>query len=393
MEDFKIKLVDLNRQHEQLHDDLLLAFNSVIRRGRFILGDEVKRFERAFAELHGCQYAVGVSNGTDAITLALKALNIGPGSEVIVPAMTFFATAEAVCNVGATPVLADVESKTLGLDPDCTRKAISKATRAIIPVHLHGWPAPLAPFMTLAAEFGLSIVEDCAQAHGAQDGEHPVGSRTDAGCFSCFPAKNLGALGDAGIVVTQSEAIADRVRALANHGRRQKHANTEVGYNNRLDELQAAILNVKLPYLLGWNERRRSLARRYREFLIETPLIVPDCDGERLSAFHLYVVRCCDRAERDGLAAYLRAGSVETGMHYPTPLHLQPGLSQLGYTKGCFPVAEHAAETMLSLPMFPEMRDDELDHVVDQIFSYYRGAAGTSTLHRASAKTAGAYID
>ncbi len=390
MESIKLKLVDLNRQHHQLHGDLMLAFETVINRGRFILGEEVTRFEKDFSRLHGCEYAVGVSNGTDAITLALKALNIGPGAEVIIPAMTFFATAEAVCNVGATPVLVDVENETLGLDPERSKEAVTMATRAIIPVHLHGWPVPLEPFLQLARDKELAIVEDCAQAHGAHEQGHPVGSRSDAGCFSCFPAKNLGALGDAGVVVTQSEAIADRVRALANHGRRQKHANTEVGFNNRLDELQAAILNVKLPYLMDWNERRRALARRYSEYLSETPLKVPNLNDEhRVSAFHLYVVKCRDRAERDQLAANLRTGGIETGMHYPTPLHLQAGLSSLGYTKGCFPVAEQAAETMLSLPLFPEMRDDELDYVVDQILSFYRDPIGRSTLHRAATKAAG----
>ena len=186
---FKLKLVDLNRQHKQLRDELMLAFESVLNRGTFILGSEVTRFESEFAKLHRCQNAVGVSNGTDAITLALKALNIGPGAEVIVPAMTFFATAEAVCNVGAKPVIVDVEPETLGLDFELTREAITKATRAIIPVHLHGWPVRLGPFLKFASESQLALIEDCAQAHGASEDGHPVGSRSDAGCFSCFPAK------------------------------------------------------------------------------------------------------------------------------------------------------------------------------------------------------------
>jgi dTDP-4-amino-4,6-dideoxygalactose transaminase len=373
---FRLKLVDLNRQHSELRGELILAFESVLNRGTFILGPEVTRFESEFAKLHRCQCAAGVSNGTDAITLALKALNIGPGAEVIVPAMTFFATAEAVCNVGAKPVIVDVEPETLGMDFDRAREAITKATRAIIPVHLHGWPVRLGPFLKLASELELALIEDCAQAHGASEDGHPVGSRSDAGCFSCFPAKNLGALGDAGIVVTQSAAIADRVRALANHGRRQKHANTEVGYNNRLDELHAAILNVKLPYLSGWNERRRALAQRYSETLVETPLLVPSqADESRVPAFHLYVVRCRDRAERDQLAMDLKIGGIETGMHYPTPLHLQPGLSFLDYTRGSFPVAELAAETMLSLPLFPEMTDQEQDRVLERILAFFDAPA------------------
>jgi dTDP-4-amino-4,6-dideoxygalactose transaminase len=385
---FKLKLVNLNRQHDQLRDELMLAFESVLNHGSFILGTEVARFEREFAKLHCCEYAVGVSNGTDAITLALKALNIGPGAEVIVPAMTFFATAEAVCNVGATPVIVDVEPETLGMDFELTRQAITSATRAIIPVHLHGFPVRLGPFLSLASELELALVEDCAQAHGASEDGYPVGSRSDAGCFSCFPAKNLGALGDAGIVVTQSEAVADRLRALANHGRRQKHANTEVGYNNRLDELQAAVLNVKLQYLLGWNDRRRALARRYSDSLIETPLILPALsDDSRVSAFHLYVIRCRDRAERDQLAADLKAYGIETGMHYPIPLHLQPGLSFLGYAKGHFPVAETAADMILSLPLFPEMTETEQDRVVERILEFYRAPIAKDIDQSAVAQT------
>lgn len=366
-----IKLVDLSRQHDELRTELQEAFDEVLTKGRFILGPQITKLENSFAELHGCQYAVGVSSGTDALTLALKALNIGPGDEVIVPAMTFFATAEAVCILGAKPVLVDVEPETLGLDASKTAAAITDKTRAIIPVHLHGWPVRLDPFLQMTDERGLVLIEDCAQAHGAQEGGHPVGSRSHAGCFSFFPAKNLGALGDAGIVTTQSREVADRVRALANHGRHDKHANAELGFNSRIDELQAALLNVKLPYLVEWNEQRRALAHRYSEFLRSTHLNVPKAsDHDRLSSYHLYVVRCSDRLERDRLAAELRECKIETGVHYPTPLHLQLAFAFLGHSKGQFPVAEKAADTMLSLPLFPGMTEEEQDRVVEAVLRF-----------------------
>jgi dTDP-4-amino-4,6-dideoxygalactose transaminase len=374
-----IRLVDLNRQHEALREELISTFARVLSRGRFILGEEITKLEREFAKMHGCGHAVGVSSGTDALMLTLKALDIGPGDEVIVPAMTFFATAEAVCAVGATPVFADIEPLTLGLDPAQTEKAIRKQTKAIIPVHLHGRPVRLAPFLQMAEANGLAIIEDCAQGHGASDAGHAVGSRSVAGCFSFFPAKNLGALGDAGIVTTQSVEIAQRVRALANHGRREKHASEELGYNARLDELQAALLNVKLPYLAAWNESRRYFAQRYSDLLSASPLRLPAAaNDDCVSSHHLYVVRCAGRAERDALAAHLKSRCIETGIHYPTPLHLQPALRHLAYAQGQFPVSERAGETMLSLPLFPEMRIDEQDRVVAAVLHFYQLAPSES---------------
>ena len=375
-----IKLVDLNRQHDALRDELVAAFDKVLKRGRFILGDEITELEREFARLHGCRHAVGVSSGTDALTLTLRALDIGPGDEVIVPAMTFFATAEAVCEVGATPVFADIDPFTLGLDSAQAERAIRKQTKAIIPVHLHGRPVLLAPFLQMAEENGLAIIEDCAQGHGASEAGHAVGSRSVAGCFSFFPAKNLGALGDAGIVTTQSPEIAQRVRALANHGRHEKHANAEIGCNARLDELQAALLNVKLPHLATWNQQRKYLAQRYSELLGAAPLSLPaEENDECVSSHHLYVVRCTGRAERDALAAHLKSRKIETGIHYPTPLHLQPALRHLGYAQGQLPVSERAGETMLSLPLFPEMRIDEQDRVVATVFDFYQVAPSESS--------------
>lgn len=366
-----VKLVDLSRIHNELRAELVEAFEDVLDNGRFILGPQVTKLEQDFAQLQGCGHAAGVSSGTDALTLALKALDVGPGDEVIVPAMTFFATAEAVCILGAKPVLVDVEPETLGMDPAKAAAAITAKTKAIIPVHLHGWPVPLDPFLQMTAERGLALLEDCAQAHGASENGHPVGSRSHAGCFSFFPAKNLGALGDAGIVTTQNQDLADRVRALANHGRSGKHANGEVGFNSRIDELQAALLNVKLPYLLEWNEQRRALAARYNELLGATHLRLPkSADDRRVPSYHLYVVRCRDAAERSRLAAELKSRQIETGIHYPTPVHLQEAFAFLGHAKGQFPEAEKSADSMLSLPIFPGMTEEEQDRVVEGVVRF-----------------------
>lgn len=366
-----IKLVDLNLQHTQLRKELEAAFQSVVDRGQFILGQQIKTLEADFAAYQDCQYAIGVSSGTDALLLALRALGIGPGDEVILPSMTFCATAEAVCLVGARPVLVDVEPETWGLDPALTEAAITERTKAIIPVHLHGWPVPLTPFLDLAERHDLIVLEDCAQAHGAKETGRAVGSRSAAGCFSFFPGKNLGALGDGGIVTTNDSELADRIRSLANHGRRDKYLSDEVGYNARLDELQAAFLNVKFRHLEAWNEQRRALALRYNELLADSPFRTPPAfDGDRLPVFHLYVIQCDSVHTRDGLAQFLKANGVQCGIHYPVPLHLQPAFEYLGHSAGSLPVSEHAAQTMLSLPIYPGMTPAQQDVVVEQVSQF-----------------------
>lgn len=366
-----IKLVDLNLQHTLLHEDLNAAFQSVLSRGQFILGQQIQTLEADFAAYQDCQYAVGVSSGTDALLLALRALGVGPGDEVIVPSMTFCATAEAVWSVGARPVLVDVEPDTWGLDPVLTAAAITERTKAIIPVHLHGWPVPLAPFLELAQQHDLVLLEDCAQAHGARESGCAVGSRSAAGCFSFFPGKNLGALGDGGMVTTNDRELATRIRSLANHGRRDKYLNDEIGYNARLDELQAAFLNVKLRHLNEWNEQRRTLALRYNQAFAglscKTP---PGFDGDRLPVFHLYVIQCDSVHIRDNLAQFLKSNNIQCGIHYPVPLHLQPAFEFLGHAPGSLPVSEHAAQTMLSLPIYPGMTPAQQDIVIEQVTQF-----------------------
>lgn len=367
-----IKLVDLEQQHLPLESELLEVFSTVLKKGQFILGANVKQLEEAFATFQNCQYGIGVSSGTDALTVALKALDIGPGDEVIVPSMTFIATAEAVATVGATPVLVDVEPNKWGIDPEKTAAAITPKTKAIIPVHLHGWPVPLNPFLRLAEQHGLSIIEDCAQAHGAAERSAPVGSQTIAGCFSFFPGKNLGSLGDAGMIVSNNADFVSRARGILNHGRTQKYFHDEMGYNARLDELQAAFLNVKFPHLANWNKQRRDLAGRYQECLQSLPLrLPPSADDDLTPVFHLYVVQCESAQRRDDLLAYLKEQGIQAGIHYPVPLHLQPALSPFGYKAGDFPVSEQASQTILSLPIYPGMTHEQQNEVVAKVSSFF----------------------
>jgi dTDP-4-amino-4,6-dideoxygalactose transaminase len=367
-----IELVDLNWQHTLLKEQLETAFQEVLNSNRFILGPQIQQLEESFAQYHHCHYGIGVSSGTDALVVTLKALDIKAGDEVIVPSMTFYATAEAVCIVGATPVIVDVEPETLALDPSLTEAAITKRTKAIIPVHLHGWPIPLDPFLAIAEKHDLAIIEDCAQAHGARESGYPVGSRTLAGCFSFFPGKNLGALGDAGIVVTNNKTLADKIRSLANHGRKEKYFHDAIGYNARLDELQAAFLNVKIKYIEEWNEQRRTLAARYNQKLLNLPLkLPPQSDSQRLSCFHLYVVHCSTSKIRDHLAHFLKQQSIQTGVHYPVPIHLQPGLNFLGHQLGDFPIAEQGAEHILSLPIYPGMTTEKQNYVIQKVTEFF----------------------
>ena len=367
-----INLVDLQAQHSPLEIELLTQFLKTLKKGRFIMGPNIKELEANFAKYQGCEYGIGVSSGTDALTVALKAMDIGPGDEVIVPSMTFIATAEAVATVGATPVLVDVDPIKFGLDPIKTAGAITPKTKAIIPVHLHGWPVPLEPFIKLAEKHDLMILEDCAQAHGAKEGMALVGSQSVAGCFSFFPGKNLGALGDAGMIVSNHKEFVERARGILNHGRREKYFHDELGYNARLDEMQAAFLNVKLPHLETWNEQRRELATRYNQSLSSYSLrLPPEFSAELKPVFHLYVVQCESQPVRDSLMKYLKSLDIGVGIHYPVPLHLQPALAHLGYEKGSLPEAEKAAETMLSLPIYPGMTHSQQDIVIQAIAEFF----------------------
>lgn len=358
-----MKLVELNRQHLPLLGAIEQAMRAVIARSAFILGPEVREFEQEFARYCGAARAVGVDNGTSALELILRALGVGPGDEVIVPAMSFVATATSVEMVGAKPVLVDVDPKTYTISIEHALQRVTSATRVVTPVHLHGFPAPIEPLLE-RAQGKFQVVEDCCQAHGARVGIRRVGSLGQASSFSFYPSKNLGCFGDGGMVVTGDVNLADRVAQLRNYGEGRKHEHLHLAYNRRLDTLQAAVLKTKLPHLDEWNAQRRQAARLYREALRHTNLMLPPEPAAGEHAYYTFVVRS---PRRDKLAAHLKAGGIETGIHYPYALNQLAVLSHLGYPPGSFPVAEQLAREVLSLPMFPGITTSEIDRVASTV--------------------------
>ncbi len=367
MDQSVIPLVDLKAQYAALRGDIDAAIARVIANTSFIMGPEVRAFEEAFAAYCQADHAVGVSSGTAAIELTLRALGIGPGDEVITTPFTFIATAEAISATGATPVFADIDPATYNLAPNAVEAAITPATRALLPVHLYGQPADMPALAAIAERHGLFLIEDAAQAHGAELDGRRVGSLGQAACFSFYPGKNLGAYGDGGAVTTNDALLAARLRKLRDHGRSSKYVHDELGYGHRLDALQAAILAAKLPHLDAANTARRRLAARYQELLAETDLTLPSAPEGVAPVWHLFVVRTM---RRDGLMASLRQQGIETGIHYPLPLHLQPAYRWLGAESGAFPVAEAAAQQVLSLPLFPEMTDQQQDRVAAALLEH-----------------------
>jgi dTDP-3-amino-3,4,6-trideoxy-alpha-D-glucose transaminase len=361
----RVPFVDLTAQHDPLRAELDAAVAAVGRRGDFILGEAVDAFERDFAAFIGARHAVGVGSGFSAIELALRAYNLGPGDEVITAANSFIATALAIQAVGATPKLVDVDSVTYTIDADRIEAAVTPRTRAIVPVHLYGQPADMDAVGQLARRHGLLIIEDAAQAHGARYRGRRVGTFGHAAAFSFYPSKNLGAWGDAGIIVTDDDAIADRLRTLRNVGQRAKYLHAYAGTNSRLDTVQAAVLRVKLPHLDGWNIARRAHADSYRARL-RGRVHVPEAAPDREHIYHLFVVEV-DR--RQQVQDRLRSSQIDTGIHYPVPIHLQEACASLGYRRGDFPVTEAAADRILSLPMYPELTEDQIEFVSDTLLA------------------------
>lgn len=344
----------------------------VLESGWYILGPELAAFERDFAAYHQVRHAVGVANGTDAIELALRALRIGPGDEVITVAHTAVATVCAVERTGATPVLVDVDEATFTLDPAAAAAAVTPRTKAIIPVHLYGHPADMGPLLELAARHGLAVVEDCAQAHGARIGGRLAGTMGHLGAFSFYPTKNLGAYGDGGAVITDDAALAERVRRLRNYGQEDRYHHAERGQNSRLDEMQAALLRVKLAHLDEHNSIRRQLAGEYSRQL--TGVITPVCRPGADPVFHLYVVR---HPQRDALMSALQERGIGTLIHYPVPVHLQEGYRDLGYAPGSLPVTERIAREILSLPLYVGLTPERVSLVSDAINEWTRTASRT----------------
>jgi dTDP-4-amino-4,6-dideoxygalactose transaminase len=360
----QVPFVDLAAQYAAISGQVVEAMARVLTDTDFILGHDVELFEREFAEFCEADYAVGVDSGTSALELALRACDIGPGDEVITAANTFIATALAISYTGATPVFVDIDPDTYNMDPRLLEKAITPRTRAIIPVHLYGQPADMDPILDIARSRNLSVIEDACQAHGARYKGRRVGSLGHLAAFSFYPAKNLGAYGDGGMVVTNDKALAESIKLMRNYGQREKNTHLLRGFNRRLDTLQAAVLRVKLRHLDKWNEERRQHARRYTQYLSDTPFVAPFEAEYGEPVYHLYVIRTQDR---DGLRGYLQQQGISTGIHYPTPIHLQEAYRDLGYHRGSFPIAEEYAEQVLSLPMYAELSPGLIRHVTESL--------------------------
>ena len=368
----RVPFVDIAAQQRAVEAEVAAAVSEVLATSQFILGPQVAAFERAFAGFVEARYAVGVSSGLDALRLSLLALDVGQGDEVILPANTYIATALAVSAIGARPVLVDCDRHTYQLAVDQVEAAVTPRTRAVIPVHLTGQTADMDQVLAVADRHGLQVVEDAAQAHGALYRGRPCGSIGALGCFSFYPSKNLGACGDAGMVVTGNAALAERVRRLGNYGQTAKYRHTEQGLNARLDSIQAAILLAKLDRLTGWNQARAVHAQAYRERLDGVgDLAFQQPASSSTHVWHLFVV---ETGRREALRDHLAAAGVQTGIHYPVPLHLQDAYVGLGYKRGDFPQTELLADRMLSLPMYPELSGEQIDLVAGEIELFFRTA-------------------
>lgn len=371
-----VPLLDLRAQHEPLHQEILGTIDRVMKSGEFIMGREVAALEESIAHYCGVRFGVGVSSGTDALLVALMALGVGPGDEVITPPYSFFATAGVVSRLGATPVFVDIDAVTFNIDPAKVEARITSRTRAIVPVHLYGQVADMQPILEIATRAGVPVVEDAAQAIGAEykDGRR-AGSMGALGCLSFFPSKNLGAMGDAGMVVTDDQALADRLRILRVHGGQPKYYHQVIGGNFRLDSIQAAVLNVKFKYLDQWTASRQRNAERYEGLFLELdvrdvalPKAVYKADGVR--HYHIYNQFVIRSSHRDQLREYLKQNGIATEIYYPVPFHLQKCFASLGHQRGDFPESEKAASETLALPIYPELTEERLRYVAEAIRTF-----------------------
>lgn len=366
----KIPLVDLKAQYERIKDEIDTAIQEVISRSAFIGGPYVKAFEEAFAELCGVKHCIGVGNGTDALFITLKSLGIGVGDEVITAANSFIATSEAITLTGAQVVFCDIDPQTYNIDVNLIEDKITTRTRAIIPVHLYGQPADMDPILALARRYGLKIVEDAAQAHGARYKGRTVGSLGDVACFSFYPGKNLGAYGDAGAIVTADDELALRVRMFANHGRVDKYDHKIEGVNSRLDGLQAAILSVKLKYLEEWIESRRRLVSLYNDLLADSDIVTPVESEDVRAVYHLYVVRL-PNGTRDSVCQEMLRRGIGVGIHYPIALPNLQAYSHLSEKERACPEATAASQEILSLPLYPELKETEVQYITEALKEIY----------------------
>jgi dTDP-4-amino-4,6-dideoxygalactose transaminase len=363
----KVPFLDLHAHHQPLREEFLAAIGEVIDRGAFAGGPYVAKFEQEFAAFCGSRYAIGVGNGTDALWLSLLALGVGPGDEVITVSSTFMATAEAISFCGAKPVFVDIDEQTCTMDPAKIEPAITPRTKAIIPVHLFGQMADMDPILEIARRHGLHVVEDACQAHGAEYKGRKAGTLGAAGCFSFYPGKNLGAFGEAGAVITQSEELRNKIQILREHGQPKKYFHSVIGWNARMDGIQGAVLSIKLKHLARGNEARRACARQYDELLTGlSGIVAPKEAPHHRHVYHLYAIRL---QRRDQVLKGLADRGIACGIHYPVPVHLQEAYAFLGYRKGSLPVSERCADELLSLPMFPELTSQQVEAVVTELRS------------------------
>lgn len=366
----KIPLVDLQKNYKSIKKEALTKISNVLLKGNFILGQELGEFEEAFAKYCGIKYCIGVASGTDALLLSLRALGVGPGDEVITQANTFIATVLPIIYLGARPVLVDCHPDTYQIDPKLVEKAITKKTKVIIPVHLYGIPASMLEIMKIARRHKLFVLEDACQAHGSSINGKKCGSFGDIAAFSFYPGKNLGAGGDGGAIVTNNPRLEKNLRMMRDVGQSEKYKHDIIGYNSRLDTLQAAFLSVKLKRLDNWNNKRRKLAKLYDRLLSDLPVVTPPGpNGQQMVNYHLYVVRA---KKRDGLLKFLRDNNVFAGMHYPIPVHRQKSIRGLNHKNGKFPITEQYSKEIISLPIYPEMTEKEVRYVSQLIHAFYQ---------------------
>lgn len=367
----RVNFVDLQRQYQAYQQELNQAIQQVLDKSNYILGDEVEEFEQEFAKYCDTKYCIGVSSGTDALILILKALNIGKGDEIITAANTFIATALAVSACGAKPVLVDINPQTYNIDVNKIEEKITPNTKAILPVHLYGQMADMDPIIAIAKKYNLKIIEDACQAHGAKYKGQKAGSLGDISAFSFYPGKNLGAYGDAGAIITSNEKLSDKIKLLRNYGQRVKYYHDLKGLNNRLDTIQAAVLRVKLKYLDKWNQARQKNADLYNKLINQQlkNIITPYVEDFTQSIYHLYVIQA---NKRDELLKYLAEKEIYSGIHYPVPIHLQAAYQDLGYQQGNFPQTENIAKKIISLPMFAELKQEEIEYVVQNIKNFFK---------------------
>jgi dTDP-4-amino-4,6-dideoxygalactose transaminase len=374
----KVPFLDLKSQYLQLHDDIHAELTKVMEASAFAGGSFVEYFEKEFAHFCACEHAIGVGSGTEALWFSLLALGVGTGDEVITVPNTFIATAEAISFCGAIPVFVDIDERNYCMDPASLEKAITKKTKAIIPVHIFGHPAHMDPIMAIARANKLLVVEDACQAHGALYKEKMAGSIGVTGCFSFYPGKNLGAYGEAGAVVTNDDSINNTIRSMRDHGQSKKYYHDTIGWNGRMDGFQGAILSVKLKHLPTWNNLRRKYAAHYTNGLSHIKDIVLPCEESYANhVYHIYAIRV---KERDNLISYLNDRGISCGIHYPIPIHLQKAYSFMNLKNGRFPVSEACAAELVSLPIYPELTEQQVSHIIDSIMDFYGKSQGTDEL-------------